>query len=123
MQICTRRVDVFVDNEGLVHPWSGLKSRSPELVSVLRELFFFCVNSRISFSLLWVPTTENPADAPSRLLERGDSMLSADLRATLWSSYGPFALDLMALPSNALRSPSGVRLPFFSRKLHPSARV
>ena len=48
-------------------------------------------------------------------------MLSADLPRTLWSSYGPFALNLMALPSNALRSPSGMRLPCFLRELHPSA--
>ena len=120
-QLRRRRVDVFVDNEGLVHAWRGLKSKSPELVSVLRELFLFCVDSRIKLSLLWVPTAANPADAPSRVLDGGDSMLSAALRLQLWSCYGPFTCDLMALPSNALRSPAGARLPFFSREQHPSA--
>ena len=120
-QLVRRRVDVFVDNEGLVHAWSGLRSRSPELVSVLRELFLFCVDSRIQLALIWVPTAANPADAPSRVLDRGDSMLSASLRLALWSCYGPFSCDRMALPSNALRSPSGARLPFFSREPHPLA--
>ena len=42
-------------------------------------------------------------------------MLSPALRAHVWSVYGPLAFDLMALPSNVFRSPSGMRLPFFSR--------
>ena len=63
-------------------------------------------------------------------------MLSAALRQGLWSSYGPFTLELMALPSNALRSPSGMGLPFFLREqrltaaglnvfaqLHPKGRL
>ena len=36
-----RRVDVFVDNMGLVHAWSGLRSKLEELTGVLRELFLF----------------------------------------------------------------------------------
>ena len=43
-----RRVDVFVDNEGLVHAWQGLRSRLPELVEVLKSLFLFCVDNRLS---------------------------------------------------------------------------
>ena len=116
-----RRVDVFVDNMGLVHAWSGLKSKSEELTSVLRELFLFCVDNCVSLNMLWVSTKVNPADAPSRALDRCDSMLSPSLRHRLWSSYGPFSCDLMALPSNVLRSPSGRPLPFFSRDLFPSS--
>ena len=114
-----RRVDVFVDNMGLVHAWSGLKSRSAELTGVLRELFLFCVDLRFSLNLVWVSTKENPADAPSRVLDRCDSMLSPSLRNHLWSAYGPFSFDLMALPSNAFRPPSGGPLPFFSRDPFP----
>ena len=117
-----RRVDVFVDNVGLVLVWAGLKSKSVELTSVLRELFLFCVDNRVSLDLLWVSTKENPADAPSRVLDRSDSMLSSDVRSRLWSLYGPFSFDLMALPSNVFSSPSGSPLPFFSRDPFPSSR-
>ena len=114
-RLCRRRVDVYVDNMGLVHAWAGLKTKSRELVGVLRELFLFCVDNRVSLKLIWVSTSRNPADAPSRVLDRSDSMLSLDLRRRLWQAYGPFTFDLMASPSNVLRSPSGAPLPFFSR--------
>ena len=116
-----RRVDVYVDNMGLVHAWSGLKSRSEELTGVLRELFLFCVDLRFSLKLLWISTKVNPADAPSRVLDRSDSMLSPALRSRLWSTYGPFVCDLMALPSNAFRPPAGAPLPFFSRDPFPNS--
>ena len=116
-----RRVDVYVDNQGLMYAWNGLKARSEELVGVLRSLFLWTTDFRVSLRLHWIPTDENPADAPSRLLDRSDCMLSAALRRKLWSAYGPFSFDLMALPSNVLRDPSGRPLPFFSRYPVPSA--
>ena len=117
-----RRVDVFVDNEGLVHAWQGLRSRSPELVEVLKSLFLFCVDNRLSLKLIWISTKDNPADAPSRTLDRSDSTLSDRLRRLLWRCYGPFSFDLMALPSNAFRGPNGRAIPFFSRFPLPSSR-
>ena len=116
-----RRVDVFVDNEGLFHAWSGLKANSPELVGVLQSLFLLTLDLRLSLRLHWVPTDRNPADAPSRALSRSDSMLSPALRRKIWAAYGPLAHDLMALPSNVFRDPSGTALPFFSRFPVPSA--
>ena len=110
-----RRVDVFVDNEGLVHAWNGLKARSIELVGVLQSLFLLTLDYRMALCLHWIPTDRNPADAPSRVLDRTDCMLTERLRCKLWSAFGPFAFDLMALPSNAFRGPSGRPLPFFSR--------
>ena len=120
-QLYRRRVDVFVDNMGLVHARSGLKSKSEELTGVLRELFLFCLDQRVSLKLLWISTKVNPADAPSRVLNRSDSMLSPSLRSRLWSLYGPFSFDLMALPSNVFRRPSGSPLPFFSPDPFPSS--
>jgi hypothetical protein len=116
-----RRVDVFVDNEGLVHAWEGLKSKSVELTSVLQTLFLFCMDFYVSLKLHWVPTDANPADAPSRALHRGDSALSSVLRDRLWGSFGPFSFDLLALPSNVFRDPSGLPLPFFSLAPCPSS--
>ena len=81
----------------------------------------FCVDSRLLLPSLWVSTGVSPAVAPSRVLGRRGSMLSPALRAGLLSVFSLFSFDLMALPSRALRSPSGVRLPFFSRDPLPSS--
>ena len=120
-RLSCRRVDVFVDNQGLMLAWNGLKARSEELVGVLRSLFLWTTDHRVSLRLHWIPTGENPADAPSRLLNRSDCMLSEPLRRKLWSAYGPFSFDLMALPSNVLCDPSGRPLPFFSHHPVPAA--
>ena len=109
-----RRVDVFVDNQGVFHSWSGLKASSLGLVEVLRELFLFCVDLNVDLRLHWIPTADNPADAPSRVLSRSDSMLAPFLRWRVWSWCGPFHFDLMALPSNAFCLPGYPPLPFFS---------
>ena len=119
--IYRRRIDVHVDNEGLVHAWAGLKSKSPELVGVLQALFLLTVDLRISVNMIWISTSKNPADAPSRMLQRSDSMLSPSLRRQIWECYGPFSFDLMALPSNVFRDPSGKALKFFSRAPAPSS--
>ena len=116
-----RRVDVFVDNEGLVQAWNGLRAKSAELVGVLQSLFLLSLDLRMALRLHWVPTDRNPADAPSRALDRMDCMLSPALRSRLWGCYGPLVFDLMALPSNFLRDPSDRPLPFFSRSPSPGA--
>ena len=113
-QLLRRIVTVFVDNEGLANAWAGLKSRSTVLTDLLKTLFLFCVDRHVSLKMVWVPTTQNPADAPSRVLRRCDSSLVPRLRSLLWQRYGPFSFDLMALPSNVLRDPSGAALPFFA---------
>ena len=106
--ISRRRVDVFVDNEGLAHAWAGLRSKSAELAGVLQSLFLLTIDLRISLKLHWISTHDNPADEPSRLLQRSDAMLIAPLRARLWSSYGPFSFDLMALLALAQHSANNV---------------
>ena len=80
----------------------------------LRLLFLFCMDYYVSLKLRWVSALVNPADAPSRVLKRSDVALSARLRQQLWTSFGPFSFDLLALPSNVFRDPSGKALPFFS---------
>ena len=112
---------MMCNNEGLVHAWAGLTSKSVELSDVLQSLFLLCVDFNVSLKLIWVPTDKNPADAPSRELHRSDSALSARLRRVLWSCYGPFSFDLLALPSNVFRDPSGAPLPFFSPTPSPSS--
>ena len=116
-----RRVDAFLDNEGVVLAWQGLRARSPELVGVLKMIFLFCVDMRVSLKTSWVSTNDNPADAPSRAVSGQDAMLSDRLRSLLWSELGPFSFDLMALPSNVFVTPAGQHLPFFSRQPAPGS--
>ena len=120
-ELYRRRVDVYVDNMGLVHAWASLKTKSAELLGVLKELFLFCADHRITLKMVWVSTKENPADAPSRALDRRDSSLAPTLRARLWSRFGPLSFDLMATSSNVLCTPSGAPLPFYSRDPLPSS--
>ena len=112
--IFSRRVDVQVDNEGLCHAWSGLKASSQGLVDVLRELFLLCVDLKVDLRLHWVPSSLNPADAPSRALSRSDASLTDRLRVLVWDWCGPLSWDLMALPSNVFCLPGSRPLPFFS---------
>ena len=116
-----RRVDVHVDNEGLFYAWSGLRSSSPGLVGVLKELFFFCLELNVDLRLHWVSTHCNPADEPSRCLSRSDAALSPRLRKVVWNWRGPFSWDLMALPSNVFSLPGSAPLPFFSPYPVPGA--
>ena len=115
------RVDVYSDNHALTQAWSGLKCSSSDLAGVLRSLFLLCCEYNLSVKLIWIPSEDNVADAPSRLLRRSDASLVPELRNQLWDSFGPFSIDLMALPSNAFRRPSGASIPFFSPTPMPSS--
>jgi hypothetical protein len=59
--------------------------------------------------LIWVPSKENPADAPSRVLSKMDSSLHVRLQ-----EIGPFSFDLMAQGSNVFAVPLFGSLPFYS---------
>jgi hypothetical protein len=113
------RVDVLVDNRGLVDAWDGLRGSSVALVSVLKNVFFLSLEFNTAISLTWVPSKANPADALSRALSRRDAMLHSLLRAKLWRALGPFSFDLMALGSNSFSSSTFGPLPFFSESHCP----
>lgn len=116
-----RRVDAMIDNEGLCRAWAGLRASSIPLSSVLRSVFLSMLAVNASLNLIWIPSAANPADSPSRQLSRSDSMLAPRLRHLIWRHYGPFSFDLMALPSNVFRTPSGSPLAFFSPFPVPSS--
>ena len=117
-----KRVDVLVDNEGLVQAWNGLRASSLELVEVLRQIFLLTVEVNCQLLLTWVPSAENPSDHPSRSISFVDSMLEVTLRSYLTKEFGPFDWDLMALPSNVMNDFHGNSLPFFSRFPMPQSR-
>ena len=113
-----RRVDVQVDAESLYHAWSGLKARSTALANVLRLIFAFTLEANFDLRLQWVPSSENSADAPSRMLSMADSRLPPSLWRFLQKEFGGdtgFTWDLMALPSNVPKGRAGLPLKIFSR--------
>ena len=71
--------------------------------------------------LILVPSANNLADRRSRSLSLEDSHLSVSFWKRLQDAFGgPIGhlVDLMALPSNVMRSSTGAMLPFFSP--HPT---
>lgn len=62
-------VDAFVDSQTLIHSWSHQRSRSQPLIDALKKLFITMMALNIDLHLTFVPSSENPADAPSRNLK------------------------------------------------------
>ena len=73
------RVDAEIDNKALYFSWCNQGGRSVTLNRAIKELFFTTVKLNIVLQLSFIPTNENPADAPSRRLSTLDTMLSPGL--------------------------------------------
>ena len=84
------------------------------LTNVIKELFELSLKLNISLKLQYVPSDQNLADQPSRVLSDIDCSLSVNAWSRVESAFGPHTVDLMAIPSNVQRTKSGRILPFFS---------
>lgn len=118
-----KRVDVMVDNQTVIYAWNNQGCRNPRLNDILKVLFSTTVDLNILLRLVYIPTHENPADAPSRRLSFDDCTLSPYMWGEIQKIFGDaegHTCDLMALDTNAMRSPSGVCLPHFTP--YPSAK-
>ena len=82
------RVDAEIDNKALYFSWCNQGGRSVTLNRAVKELFFTTVKLNIVLQLSFIPTNENPADAPSRRLSTLDSMLSPRLWGRVQSEFG-----------------------------------
>ena len=87
---------------------------------LLKSIFSFTVAWNLSLNLISVPSRKNLADTPSR----GMSHLYFSLSPSAWhqldSAFGPYTIDLMALPFNVQVDRASCPLRFFS--LFPCAR-
>ena len=105
------RVDALVDSKVLIDTWEGQGSKkSPELTSVTKKLLFLLSRHNIQISLTHVPSSENPAEGPSRRLSRLDSRLTREAWERVEKvSGGPggHSFDLMALDSNVMLGKNG----------------
>ena len=110
-------VDAYVDNQALLHSWNRQGSRSQPLTAALKLLFEATLRLNIDFNVYFIPSSGNPADAPSRRLNLEDSKLSPTLWCLVENLYGGdkgHSVDLTAHASNVQSDRLGHALPFFS---------
>ena len=69
----------------------------------------------------YVPSSENPADIPSRKVSDIDCMLSERAWEPVECLFGPHTFDLMSLDSNCQRDGKGRCLPHFTPCATPSS--
>ena len=78
-QLQNTREDAQVENKAVVDAWNNQRGRSSELNSALKTLFFTTARLNISLHLPYIPSAENPADAPSRRFSVFDNKLSGQI--------------------------------------------
>ena len=111
------RVDARVDNKVLIDAWNSQGSRHSALNEVIKDIFHIIYQGNTHLSLLYVPSIDNVADAPSRMLNKSDAMLSLKTWTRIQQIYGGktgHSFDLMALDSNCQRSLDNTPLPHFT---------
>ena len=59
-------VDGLVDNQSVVYSWQRQGGRSMSLNRAIKKLFFTNSKLNIALHLMYIPSKENEADAPSR---------------------------------------------------------
>lgn len=118
-------VDANVDNQAVVHAWQSQGGRSKSLNDAMKDLFFTTLELNIALHLVYIPTIENPADAPSRRLSSRDACLHPTMWATVQRHFGGelgHTCDLMALDSNAMPDLQGRPLPHFTPYPSPGSQ-
>ena len=111
------RVDAYVDNKVLISAWENEGTRSRELNTVLKQLFNFVLEYDIVLKLYYVESRANPADKPSRALQKSDAMISQSVWSVIQEQFGEergHSLDLMSLDSNCMRDKQGRPMRHFT---------
>ena len=111
------RVDVMIDNLVVMHAWNNQGGKGRDLNNAIKALFFTTMDLNILLHMLYVPSQENPADAPSRRLSSLDYTLASEIWNEVQLRFGDgqgHACDLMALNSNAMSDRLGRPLPHFT---------
>ena len=110
-------VDAPVDNQAIIHSSQRQGGRSPSLNNAMKKLFFTMMKLNTSFYWVYIPTSQNEADAPSRWLTNMDCKLHPDIWGRVQRKFGGsqgHTCDAMALDSNAMADQEGVLLSHFT---------
>lgn len=103
-QIKDTRVDVLTDSKVLVDVWGNQGGKCRALNDLIKSIFTLVFSLNVELNLFHVPSSQNPADAPSRSLNMSDVMLSRSSWSSVEKQFGPHTVDLMALDSNTMIS-------------------
>jgi len=90
------------------------RGKSKALSDVIQAIYETTLQFNIALSLVYVPSKDNLADAPSRVLSSSDCLLSPHVWKEIEKRWGPHSIDLMALDSNAPVDAQGSRLRLFT---------
>ncbi|KAI8487330.1 hypothetical protein Bbelb_351280 [Branchiostoma belcheri] len=116
-----RRVFLMVHIPHMPYPVNDTGILSTGMRNVSREiteLWEATVSLNVDLDVEYVPSASNPADLPSRSLNRSDARLLPHLFHKVDAAFGWHDTDLMALPSNVQENERGQKLRFFSA--HPA---
>ena len=116
-QIKNSRVDAWVDNKAFIDSWNKHGSRSGTIILILKDIFMLTFKNNIRLELSYICSADNPADAPSRRITKGDSMLSPvswlRVNQILGGPTG-HSVDGMSLDSNCMKGHDGKCLRHFT---------
>ena len=110
------RVDVMIDNLAVMHAWNNQGGKGRDLNNAIKALFFTTMDLNI-LQHMYVPSQQNPADAPSRRLSSLDFTLTSEIWNEVQLRFGGekgHSCDLMALDSNAMPDRLGCPLLHFT---------
>ncbi|XP_019634948.1 PREDICTED: uncharacterized protein LOC109477927 [Branchiostoma belcheri] len=116
-RVRNKRVDALVDNTNVISAWNNQGGKSIQLSRAVRRLWETVVSLNVDLKLVFTPSRDNEADAPSRLIKASDVMLHRKVFQRIDAELGGdsgFDTDLMALPSNVQSARDGKKLRFFS---------
>ena len=103
-----------MDNKVLVFSWANQYSTSPQLNAVLKEIFQITFKLKCSLVTSYISSSMNPADMPSRKLQKSDATLSKRVWLFIQYLFWPHTVDMFSLDSNAMCDDSGEILKYFT---------
>ena len=112
--VANSRLACFIDNKAIVAAWQKQVSKNAALSQVMKSIFQLSLLSNLALSTFFIPSSDNPADHPSRTLSDIDFRLSPMAWKFIQQVYGPHTLDLFALASNVQCDSHGKPLRFFA---------
>ena len=78
--ICNKRSVAYVDNQAVVYAWENQYSKNYDLAAIMKDIFQIMMKNNCSLTLVYVPSSENQADLPSRILSKSDTTISKRVR-------------------------------------------
>lgn len=124
------RVNCRVDNLSVVQAWKHEGCKNKELSNTIKDIYKTTLRYNIILVLSFVPSQENTADLPSRVLTASDAMLAQSVWKRLEAEWGPHTIDLMALDSNTQKDQKGpwptvnsAGINVFAQRINPEANI